>query len=96
MTAIRNYALVTAAFLILLYEFFGIVTNLIGRWIGACPGLKITLLSGLIFRWKGPVGCLWTSAMLILASGLLALLLPRKPAARESSSTENVQNLAEG
>jgi len=75
--AIRNYALVTAAYwgftltdgalrmlvllhffelgytpleialLFLLYEFFGIVTNLIGGWIGSRLGLRITLFFGL-------------------------------------------------
>ncbi len=76
-SAIRNYALVTAAywgqtlsdgalrmlvllhfnrigytplqiaFLFLFYEFFGIVTNLVGGWIAARLGLKVTLFSGL-------------------------------------------------
>jgi hypothetical protein len=31
------------ASLFLFYEFFGIVTNLVGGWIGARLGLKITL-----------------------------------------------------
>lgn len=92
MSAIRNYALVTAAywgftltdgalrmlvllhfhqlgytpvqlaFLFLLYEFFGIVTNLLGGWIGARLGLKVTLFAGL--------------ASQIFALGMLALLDP--------------------
>jgi len=38
------------AMLFLLYEFMGIVTNLLGGWIGARFGLKLTLYSGLILQ----------------------------------------------
>jgi predicted MFS family arabinose efflux permease len=38
------------AMLFLLYEFFGIVTNLIGGWVGARLGLKVTLFSGLALQ----------------------------------------------
>jgi len=41
---------VELAFLFLLYEFAGIVTNLIGGWIGSRFGLKITLYSGLALQ----------------------------------------------
>src|SRR6185295_14312767 len=80
MSALRNYALVTAAywaftltdgalrmlvllhfhelgyspvelaFLFLFYEFFGIVTNLVGGWVAARMGLKVTLFSGLALQ----------------------------------------------
>ncbi len=43
----RGYGAVQIAFLFLLYEFFGIVTNLIGGWIGSHLGLKVTLIGGL-------------------------------------------------
>lgn len=42
-----GYSAVQIAFLFLLYEFFGVVTNLVGGWIGSRLGLKITLFSGL-------------------------------------------------
>ncbi len=42
-----GYTPVHLAFLFLLYEFCGIVTNLVGGWIGAQFGLRLTLLSGL-------------------------------------------------
>ena len=42
-----GYSPVQLAFLFLLYEFFGIVTNLFGGWIGSRMGLKITLFAGL-------------------------------------------------
>jgi len=50
---------------------FYYMSNAGGRLLG-------TLLSGVIFQWYGLVGCLWTSALLILASGLTAMRLPRK------------------
>jgi hypothetical protein len=92
MNAVRNYALVTAAywsftltdgalrmlvllhfhhlgysavqlaFLFLFYEFFGIVTNLVGGWIAARLGLKTTLAGGL--------------ALQVVALGMLALVDP--------------------
>jgi predicted MFS family arabinose efflux permease len=42
-----GYSPVAIAFLFLLYEFMGIVTNLIGGWVGARSGLNRTLLAGL-------------------------------------------------
>lgn len=42
-----GYSPVSIAFLFLLYEFMGILTNLIGGWVGARSGLNRTLLSGL-------------------------------------------------
>jgi predicted MFS family arabinose efflux permease len=57
-----GYSPVTLAFLFLLYEFFGIVTNLLGGWIASRMGLRVTLVSGL--------------ALQVAALGLLALLDP--------------------
>jgi MFS family permease len=45
-----GYTPFAIASLFLFYEFFGIVTNLIGGWIGARLGLKITLFSGLVLQ----------------------------------------------
>jgi predicted MFS family arabinose efflux permease len=55
-----GYTPVQLAFLFLLYEFFGIVTNLIGGWLAARTGLRFTLVLGL--------------ALQVVALGLLALL----------------------
>jgi predicted MFS family arabinose efflux permease len=60
-----GYAPVTLAFLFLLYEFFGIVTNLLGGWIASRMGLRVTLVAGL--------------ALQVAALSLLALLDPRWP-----------------
>ncbi|MFG0288722.1 MAG: organoarsenical effux MFS transporter ArsJ [Rhodopirellula sp. JB044] len=42
-----GYTPVSLAFLFLLYEFCGILTNLFGGWIGSRIGLRITLFAGL-------------------------------------------------
>lgn len=42
-----GYDTLAIASLFLFYEFFGVVTNLVGGWIGQRLGLKITLFSGL-------------------------------------------------
>ncbi|PLX90537.1 MAG: MFS transporter [Desulfuromonas sp.] len=57
-----GYSALQIAFLFLFYEFFGILTNLVGGWLGSHFGLKVTLFSGL--------------ALQILALTLLALLQP--------------------
>ncbi len=55
-----GYSPVQLAFLFLLYEFFGIVTNVLGGWLAARTGLRLTLVLGL--------------ALQVVALGLLALL----------------------
>ncbi|MFO7982693.1 MAG: organoarsenical effux MFS transporter ArsJ [Desulfuromonadales bacterium] len=57
-----GYSPVQIAFLFLFYEFFGIVTNLLGGWIGSHLGLRITLFAGL--------------ALQVVALSMLALLDP--------------------
>lgn len=41
-----GYSPIQLAFLFLFYEFFGIVTNLIGGWVGSRLGLTVTLWAG--------------------------------------------------
>src|SRR4249920_2069667 len=55
-----GYTPVQLAFLFLLYEFFGIVTNLVGGWVASRTGVRFTLVVGLTLQ--------------VLALGLLALL----------------------
>jgi MFS family permease len=57
-----GYAPVTLAFLFLLYEFFGVVTNLLGGWIASRMGLRVPLVAGL--------------GLQVAALGILALLNP--------------------
>ncbi len=53
-----GYTPIQLAFLFLLYEFFGMVTNLLGGWIASRMGLKLTLVGGL---------CLQVGALLMLS-----------------------------
>jgi MFS family permease len=55
-----GYTPVQLAFLFLLYEFFGIVTNLVGGWVASRTGVRFTLVLGLVLQ--------------VIALGLLALL----------------------
>jgi len=45
-----GYSAVAIAFLFLAYEFMGILTNLVGGWIGSRRGLNRTLVSGLFLQ----------------------------------------------
>jgi predicted MFS family arabinose efflux permease len=45
-----GYGPVQLAFLFLFYELFGVVTNLVGGWIAAHMGLRVTLFSGLALQ----------------------------------------------
>ena len=36
-----------------------------------------TILSGLLYQWQGLEACLWASAAMVLAAGVISLLLPR-------------------
>ena len=58
-----GYSPLQIALLFLFYEFFGVVTNLLGGWLGAVMGLRVTLFSGLSIQ--------------IIALCMLALLDPQ-------------------
>ena len=45
-----GYSTLEIAFLFLFYEFFGIITNLYGGWLGARFGLRLTLWSGTLMQ----------------------------------------------
>jgi MFS transporter, APGE family, 1-arseno-3-phosphoglycerate exporter len=45
-----GYTPVELALLFLFYEFFGVVTNLLGGWLAARMGLRVTLLGGLALQ----------------------------------------------
>ncbi|PLX84255.1 MAG: MFS transporter [Desulfuromonas sp.] len=74
-----GFSAVQIAFLFLLYEFFGVVTNLVGGWIGSHMGLKVTLFAGLTLQIIALIalGLLnpgWTSAFSVgYVMGLQAL-----------------------
>jgi len=54
-----GYKPLEIAFLFLFYEFFGVVTNLVGGWLGARIGLNMTMHAGMILQ--------------VLALGMLAV-----------------------
>ena len=45
-----GYSAIDIAFLFLFYEFFGVVTNLVGGWLAARYGLNKTLFGGLVLQ----------------------------------------------
>ena len=45
-----GYSAVAIAFLFLAYEFMGILTNLLGGWVGSRRGLNRTLVAGLVLQ----------------------------------------------
>ena len=45
-----GYTPVQLAFLFVFYEFFGVVTNLVGGWLASRMGLRVTLLGGLALQ----------------------------------------------
>jgi len=45
-----GYSPLEIAFLFLFYEFFGVVTNLVGGWLGARIGLNMTMHAGMILQ----------------------------------------------
>jgi hypothetical protein len=75
-----GYSPFEIALLFLFYEFFGVVTNLIGGWIAALVGLKATLFAGLTLQvialsllalfdpaWPGVIGVAYVMAMQALS-----------------------------
>jgi predicted MFS family arabinose efflux permease len=55
-----GYDPIALAFLFILYEICGVITNLLGGWLAARAGLRVTLLGGIVIQ--------------IAALGMLALL----------------------
>ena len=76
----RGFNPVELAFLFLLYEFCGILTNLFGGWLASTKGLKITLTSGLslqilslvLLSLVDPTWQLWLAVGYIMATQALS------------------------
>lgn len=66
-----GYSPLQIALLFLFYEVFGVITNLVGGWVGAKFGLRITLFAGLAFQ----IAALVMMA-LVTPSWSLALAVP--------------------
>ena len=75
-----GYSPVQLAFLFLLYEFCGVLTNLLGGWIGSRVGLKATLFAGLALQvaallmlsWLNPAWTAVISVSYVMASQALS------------------------
>lgn len=71
-----GYSPLDVAMLFLLYEFFGIVTNLIGGWIAARLGVNVTLHLGLLLQLVALVMLLvepaWLSVAYVMVSQALS------------------------
>jgi predicted MFS family arabinose efflux permease len=75
-----GYTPVELAFLFLFYELFGVVTNLLGGWLAAQAGLRVTLLGGL--------------AMQVVALGMLGLVGPGWSKAASAAYVMGAQSLS--
>ncbi len=75
-----GYSPVSIAFLFLAYEFMGIVTNLLGGWVGARTGLNRTLTGGLALQivalvaltFQQPEWREWVSVAFVMAAQALS------------------------
>ena len=75
-----GYSPVAIAFLFLAYEFMGIVTNLLGGWVGARTGLNRTLVAGLGLQivalvgltFQNPSWAEWLSVAFVMAMQALS------------------------
>ena len=67
------------SFLILHYADGDKVAMNVGFYYMANAGGRLagTILSGLLYQWQGLEACLWASAAMVLAAGVISLLLPR-------------------
>jgi MFS family permease len=75
-----GYTAVELAFLFLFYEFFGVVTNLVGGWLAARLGMKVTLFAGLALQVGSLLG--------------LSVLVPSWPKALSIAYVMGVQALS--
>lgn len=75
-----GYSPVAIAFLFLAYEFMGILTNLLGGWVGARRGLNRTLVAGLLLQivalaaltFESPTWERWLSVTFVMAMQALS------------------------
>ena len=75
-----GYSPVAIAFLLLAYEFMGILTNLLGGWVGARRGLNRTLVAGLgiqivalaALTFESPTWQRWLSVTFVMAMQALS------------------------
>ena len=76
------------SYLILAYADRRKVAMNVGFYYMANAGGRLagTMLSGLLYQWRGLEACLWASVAFVLAAAILSLLLPSRSAARRRSA----------
>ena len=76
------------SYLILAYADRRKVAMNVGFYYMANAGGRLagTVLSGLLYQWRGLEACLWASVTFVLAAAILSLLLPSRSAARRRSA----------
>ena len=80
------------SYLILAYADGDRVAMNVGFYYMANAGGRLagTVLSGALYQWRGLEACLWASAVLVLAAGLISALLPGGPRAQPSAENSPV------
>jgi len=86
------------SYLILAYADGGKVAMNVGFYYMANAAGRLfgTVLSGGLYQWQGLTACLWASAVLILAAGVISLLLPRRASPRREAAEERPLGSAVG
>jgi MFS family permease len=84
------------SFLILAYAEGDKVAMNVGFYYMANAGGRLagTVLSGLLYQWRGLEACLWASAVFVLAAGALSRLLPSDLPGAGAPSAEGIPSVA--
>ena len=83
------------SYLILAYADSRKVAMNVGFYYMANAGGRLagTVLSGLLYEWRGLVACLWAAVALVLAAAALSLLLPTGRARRQSAAPPSASSV---
>lgn len=99
-----GYSPVSIAFLFLAYEFMGILTNLLGGWVGARRGLNRTLVAGLgiqivalaALTFEQPGWKKWFAVTFVMAAQALSGIAKDLTKMSSKSAVKTVAGTAEG
>ena len=99
-----GYSPVAIAFLFLAYEFMGIVTNLLGGWVGSRRGLNRTLIGGLVLQMvalsaltlEDPSWQRWLSVAFVMAMQALSGVAKDLTKMSSKSAVKAVAGAADG
>lgn len=99
-----GYSPVSIAFLFLAYEFMGILTNLLGGWVGSRTGLNRTLVAGLglqivalvALTFQQPTWREWVSVVFVMAAQALSGIAKDLTKMSSKSAVKAVAGTADG